>query len=160
MADIHIDEFFRDCTRALVLLYNSFPRQVTLYVDDIVSTTATDEFGIPTRRHQACLDALLWLAAEGYIRYHDRIRHEGLDQVVLTERSFLRLSMPSLKPDTKNALPPSVSKKLSTLAWQMREAIHSGSSDDINQVGLIFFNRHTSEEDSQFKESVKITGHD
>ncbi|MGI9276450.1 MAG: hypothetical protein ACR2PT_16600 [Endozoicomonas sp.] len=153
MADIHIDEFFCDCSRALVLLYNSFPRQVTLYIDDIVSTTATDEFGIPTKRHQACLDALLWLAAEGYIRYHDRIRHEGLDQVVLTERSFLRLSKPTLEPGAENALPPSVSKKLSTLAWQMRKAVNSGSSDAINQVGLAFFNR-------QYKENVKINGHD
>ena len=134
MADIHIDEFYQDCLKTLIQLYSVFPQLSTIYVDDLISTGGTDEFGIPNRRHKACFDTLLWLAAEGYIRYQDHIRQDALDQVVLTEKSFLRLSLPMAAPDPdqpETNLPPLVIKKQSTLAWQCRQALKSKSTDAI-----------------------------
>lgn len=139
MADIHIDEFFHDCVKALVLLYKQFPRKTSLYIDDLITAEPTDEFGIPTRRHQACFDALLWLSEEGYIRFFDRVRHDGLDQVVLTEKSFLRLSLPESPIEDRQELPAIVSRKRSTLAWAMKQSIKSGSTEAINQSAQQFF---------------------
>ena len=39
MADIHIDDFYRDCALILLRLYTSFPRKSVLYVDDIPLTS-------------------------------------------------------------------------------------------------------------------------
>ena len=139
MADIHIDEFYHDCAKSLVFLYNSFPRRVTLYVDDLISDSGTDEYGIPTRRHKACFDTLLWLSAEGYLHYQDRIRQDALDQVVLTEKSFLRLSLPVLEIKPDNPVPSLIARKQATRAWQLREAINQGSSEPINQACQAFF---------------------
>ena len=135
MADIHIDEFYHDCCKALSQLFNTFPRLTTLYVDDLISNSGTDEYGIPTRRHKACFDSLLWLADEGYIRYQDRIRQDALDQVVLTEKSFLRLSLPitlTNNNNNQNCL------KHPVLAWQLRQAINSGSTLAINHAVSAF----------------------
>lgn len=151
MDDIHIDEFYQDCLKTLVQLYNSFPRLTTLYVDDLIANAGTDEYGIPNRRHKACFDAMLWLASEGYIRYQDTIRHDALDQVVLTEKSFLRLSLPvssldSLdsqnklySPDKKQDLPPSIARKQATMAWQCKQALDNKGSEAIAQSALQFF---------------------
>ena len=139
MTDLHIDEFYLDCTTALVVLYNAFPRLITLYVDDLITDSGTDEFGIPTRRHQACFDTLLWLEAEGYIRFQDRIRQNALDQAVLTEKSFLRLSLPDLTITTDESVPVVVARKQASLAWQMKEALQQGSSEKINQACQSFF---------------------
>ncbi|OED40564.1 hypothetical protein ACH42_15855 [Endozoicomonas sp. (ex Bugula neritina AB1)] len=132
MIDIHIDEFHHDCGKALSHLYNSFPRLITLYVDDLISNSGTDEYGIPTRRHKACFDALLWLAEEGYIRYQDRIRQDALDQVVLTEKSFLRLSLPIVSESE------TITDQQTTHAWQLRKATKSGSTRAINQAVITF----------------------
>ncbi|USE35668.1 hypothetical protein [Endozoicomonas sp. SCSIO W0465] len=146
MADIHIDEFYQDCLKTLVQLYNSFPRLTTLYVDDLITNAGTDEYGIPNRRHKACFDAMLWLASEGYIRYQDTIRHDALDQVVLTEKSFLRLSLPAISPDNpdnkKNDLPTSIARKQATMAWYCKQALNDKGSEAIAQAALKFFTRH------------------
>ncbi|MGB1272553.1 MAG: hypothetical protein ACPG5T_10810 [Endozoicomonas sp.] len=143
MADIHIDEFYHDCIKILGQLYNSFPRLTTLYVDDITSGAGTDEYGIPNRRHKACFDTMLWLASEGYLRYQDRVRQDALDQVTLTEKSFLKLSLslPPLEsqPPFETELPEIVSQKRSTLAWQVREALQDGGSKAITQAAKTFF---------------------
>ncbi|MGB0361290.1 MAG: hypothetical protein ACPGEF_07785 [Endozoicomonas sp.] len=142
MADINIDEFYQDCLKTLVQLYNAFPKLSTVYIDDLISNSGTDEFGIPNHRHRACFDTLLWLAAEGYIRYQDNIRHDALDQVVLTEKSFLRLSLPIIDHETgdgENQLPPLVARKQSTLAWQCREALKNGGSNAIATTAQTFF---------------------
>ena len=142
MADIHIDEFYQDCLKTLVQLYNSFPRLTTLYVDDLIPNAGTDEYGIPNRRHKACFDTMLWLASEGYIRYQDNIRHDALDQVVLTERSFLRLSLPASPMDKKNDLPPSIARKQATMAWHCRQALKDKGSEAIAQAALQFFTQY------------------
>ena len=141
MADIHIDEFYHDCTKALVVLYNAFPRQITLYVDDLIANSGTDEYGIPTRRHKACFDALLWLGEEGYLRYEDRIHQNALDQVTLTEKCFLRLNQPSAQLSSTNQLPAALANRRKTLVWQFRDAISDGSSDRINQAFIDFMSR-------------------
>lgn len=139
MADIHIDEFYQDCLNLLVQLYNKFPCLTTVYVDDLIVNTGTDEYGIPNRRHRACFDAMLWMAEEGYIRYQDNIRHDALDQVMLTEKSFLRLSLPLINRESVNHLPPSVARKQSTMASHCRRALKSRSSEAIAQAALQFF---------------------
>lgn len=138
MADIHIDDFFHDCAKTLVHLYNVFPRQTSLYVDDIISPEPVDEFGLPGKRHQACFDSFLWLAREGYIHYAERVRMQGLDQVVLTEKSFLRLSMPGLTTELED-LPEPILMKKGTLGWQFRETLKSGSTHQLNQLCQQFF---------------------
>lgn len=132
MADIHIDEFYHDCTKALIILYNAFPRLITLYVDDLTNDNGTDEYGIPTRRHKACFDALIWLGDEGYLRYQDRIHQNALDQVTLTEKCFLRLNLPSAQLKPKSQLPAVLASRRKTLIWEFREAINEGSSEKIN----------------------------
>lgn len=134
MTDLHIDEFYHDCGKALAQLYNSFPRLTTLYVADLISHSGTDEYGIPTRRHQACFDALLWLADEGYIRYQDRIRQDALEQVILTEKSFLRLSLP--KADHHRS--DTVASKQATHAWRLRQALKDGTTATVNDAVIAF----------------------
>lgn len=92
MADIHITDFYRDAAKALNIIYGSFPRLITVFVEDICGPDSPDEFGLHSPRHQACLATLLWLAAEGYIRYQGTIRQEAIDQVTLTHKGFTLLS--------------------------------------------------------------------
>lgn len=84
MADIHVEEFYRDVAIALSQLYSAFPRRINLFVEDIAGPDEPDEFGLHSKRHMACFGALLWLAEEGFLRYVDTIRQEALDQAVLT----------------------------------------------------------------------------
>ena len=95
MADIHVEEFYKDVAIALVQLYMSFPRRVNLFVEDIAGPDEPDEFGLHSKRHMACFGALLWLSEEGLLRYVDTIRQEALDQAVLTREAFVRLSAPA-----------------------------------------------------------------
>lgn len=90
--DLQIDEFYKDAASGLLLLYQAFPRKVALYVEDLIGREEPDEFGLPSKRHQACLGALLWLAEEGFLRFESTIAYDALDQAVLTEKGFLRLS--------------------------------------------------------------------
>lgn len=92
MTDLHIDDFYRDISKALVLLYGHFPRRMTLIVEDIIGPDTPDEFGLPSPRHEACLQALLWLAQTDYLVFESLVRQEALDQAVLTHRAFLTLT--------------------------------------------------------------------
>lgn len=150
MADIHIDDFYRDCALALLRLYNFFPRKCTLYVDDIISPEHPDEFGIPTQRHLACFGCMIWLAEEGYARYEDTIRHDALDQIVLTQTSFIKLSglLPAqlcqpIPPNQQEnpPLPPSVAEQHATLAQQLRHAINHQQALMVKHLLRYFFNK-------------------
>lgn len=144
MADIHVEEFYKDAAIALVQLYGAFPRRINVFVEDIAGPDEPDEFGLHSKRHMACFGALLWLSEEGLIRYVDTIRQEALDQAVLTREAFIRLSSPgpqSLvhtfgRPDTdaSDRLPPSVQEDLSTHIHLIRSALKSGHSGRISQV--------------------------
>ena len=95
MADIHIDDFFKDAAGALNLLYRRFPQPIQLFVEDLTGPQEVDEFGLPNSRHMACFSTLLWLADEGFLRYVDTVRHEALDQATLTGRCFSALVAPA-----------------------------------------------------------------
>lgn len=138
MADIHIEEFYKDAAITLVQLYNAFPRRVNLFVEDIAGPDSPDEFGLHSKRHMACFGTLLWLAEEGFLRYVDTIRQEALDQAVLTRDAFVRLSMPA--PDAllnefgapeapeksaSTALPASLREELSSQVHLVRRALKS-----------------------------------
>ena len=148
MADIHIEEFYKDAAVALIQLYNAFPRRVNLFVEDIAGPDEPDEFGLHSKRHMACFGTLLWLAEEDLLRYVDTIRQDALDQAVLTQRAFVRLSAPA-SPDLQEpehtskdlSLPPAIREDFSTHIHVLRKALKSGSSAKISRVmQATFFN--------------------
>ncbi len=138
--DLHIDDFYRDTAAGLLMLYQAFPRKVALYVEDLIGHEEPDEFGLPSKRHQGCLGALLWLAEEGYLRFDSTIQYQALDQAVLTEKAFLRLtrSVPDL-PAATEALPSSVQRVHASLAHQLREALKSGNSERLAGLARLLF---------------------
>lgn len=150
MADIHIEEFYRDSAIALMQLYSAFPQRLSLFVEDIAGPDETDEFGLHSTRHMACFGALLWLAEEGFIRYVDTIRQDALDQVVLTHKAFTRLSGPASTAaldaftppalDQSESLPTSIREHLSSHISLIRGVIRNGTSTQISQVmKTVFF---------------------
>ena len=90
-ADLQIDEFCRNVARALLRVHSAFPQPIVLFVEDLIGTTEVDEFGLHPPEHRACFSALLWLGSEQYLRFGETIKQEALDQVVLTERTLLKL---------------------------------------------------------------------
>ncbi|MGL4317593.1 MAG: hypothetical protein ACRCTL_13415 [Pseudomonas sp.] len=133
--DLQIDEFYKDAAAGMLLLYQAFPRKVGLYVEDLIGREEPDEFGLPSKRHQSCLGALLWLAEEGYLRFDSTIAYEALDQAVLSEKGFLRLSraVPHALP-AGTTQTPSVRRVQATLAWQLREALAQQSSERVARL--------------------------
>jgi hypothetical protein len=138
--DLQIDDFYKDCAAGLLQLYQAFPRRMALYVEDLIGPSEPDQFGLPSKRHESCLGALLWLADEGYLRFDSSIRFEALDQAVLTEKGFLRLSR--MLPGTLTAaevLPPSVLRVRASLAQQLREALRSADSERLARLTRLVF---------------------
>ncbi len=133
MADLHIEDFYRDVAGILLSLYGSFPRPTTLFVVDLIGEHEPDPFGVPAPRHTACFSAMLWLAEEGFLRHTGSIRQEGLDQCCLSERGFVLLSTPRLDWQQPE-LPASVAHQRATLAQKLREALHSGSSSQLAEA--------------------------
>lgn len=133
--DLQIDEFYEDACRALLTLYRAFPRKTTLYLDELIGYREPDDYGLPCPRQQSCLGALLWLGEEGYLRHGGTIRHEALEQAVLSEKGFLRLST-RLTDD----LPPSHDcspreRRLhATLARQLQNALNAGDSERLAEL--------------------------
>jgi hypothetical protein len=139
MADLHIDDFYKDVALILLRLYGVFPRRHLLFVDDICGFEEPDEFGLPSARSLGCFSAMVWLGEEGYLRFEAPIRQEALDQTVLTEKSFLLLSSRSELPisaadEPDPIVPPSVMAESSTHIAQLRRAIGSNSSILIEQT--------------------------
>ena len=132
MADIHIDDFYRDVATIFLRLYAVFPRKSTLYVEDICGPDQPDEFGLHHPRFQAGFSTMVWLADHGYLNFQETIRAEALDQVVLSQKGFLLLtSRSSLEPVASkegDALPPSVLEQTSSNIAQLRRALREGSS--------------------------------
>ena len=136
MADIHIDEFCRDAALALLHLYSAFPRRASVYVEDIAGPDSPDEVGLHSDRHMACLGTLLWLAEEGYMRYEAMIYQDGVDQAVLTGKSFTLLSSLSdvRYEEPAPELPDAVAVEKMTLVEQMRAALRSGESRKVTAI--------------------------
>ena len=139
MADLNIDDFYRDSAVIMLRLYSSFPRKTILYVDDICGSDTPDEFGLHSERHRAGFSAMVWLAEVGYLSFTETIREEALDQAVLTQRGFLILTSRSeielgIADESDNTLPPSVMERSMTNIMQIRRALQEGSSIFIQQV--------------------------
>lgn len=137
MADIHIDDFYRDSALIFLRLYAMFPRKGIIYVDDITGPDDPDEFGLHSERFQAGFSAMCWLADHGYIQYDDAIKQEALDQAVLSHKGFMILSSRSeldFGGDTlDDGLPASVMEHSQSNINQLRTALKSGSSIMIKQ---------------------------
>ncbi|WP_145143345.1 hypothetical protein [Pseudomonas duriflava] len=138
--DLQIEDFYKDAARAMLVLYQNFPRKATLYVEDLIGREEPDQFGLPSARHQSCFGALLWLADEGYLRYTSTLGYDALDQAILTEKAFLRLSAshPHLLKEAE-ALPPSVRRQRSTLAQHLREALAENASERLVLITRLVF---------------------
>ena len=138
--DLQIDDFYKDAAAGMLTLYQAFPSKAALYVEDLIGREEPDEFGLPTPRHQSCLGALLWLAEEGYIRFDSTIGYDALDQAVLSEKGFLRLTrgVPHALP-AGDALPPSVRRVHATLAFQLREALEQRHGERVARLTRLLF---------------------
>lgn len=133
--DLQIDDFYRDAAAGLLMLYQAFPRKITLYVEDLIGHEEPDEFGLPSKRHQSCLSALLWLAEEDYLRFESTLQYQAIDQSVLTEKAFLRLtsSVPEALSNNES-LPLSLRRVHSSLAHQLRQALRDGDGEQLAQL--------------------------
>lgn len=140
MADIHIDDFCRDAALVLLHLYSAFPRRASLYVVDISGEDEPDEVGLHSDRYMACLGTMLWLAEEDFLRYEAMIYQDGIDQAVLTSKSFSLLSQVSdYKVKTPgDDLPQSIQAERMTMVEQIRAALRSGESDTITHIMRYF----------------------
>ncbi len=138
--DLHIDDFHRDAALGLVMLYQSFPRSVTLYLDDMVGILPPDEVGLPHPRQQHCLASLLWLAAEGYIRHQGTLGYAALEHAELTEKAFLRLACSSHPfNDLPHDTPPSIRRTRGSLVQQLRQHLRERDSEALIGVMQHFF---------------------
>ncbi|WP_417787708.1 hypothetical protein [Stutzerimonas xanthomarina] len=144
--DLQIDDFCRDAAAGLLILYQAFPRKIALYVGDLIGHEEPDEFGLPSKRHQGCLGALIWLAEEGYLRFESTIHFQALDQATLTEKAFMRLtrSVPNALA-CHESLPSSVRRVQSTLAHQLREALREGDSERLAKLTRQLFDSSLAE---------------
>ncbi|WP_101759399.1 hypothetical protein [Oceanicoccus sp. KOV_DT_Chl] len=146
MSDIHIDDFYKDVAVSFLHLYNSFPRKIILYTEDICGSDEPDEFGLHSVRFLSAFSAIVWLGEQGYLQYDATIKQEGLDQVTLTEKGLLLLSSrsdldfgdPLIQHrdghvDDSTSLPSSILEQSKTNISQLRKAVKSGSSIMIGQ---------------------------
>lgn len=153
MADINVENFYRHIAKILHILYTHFPTRAALYVDEVAGIDEPDEYGLHSPTYTAGFFAMLWLADEGFIKYADTIRQDGIDQAFLTHRAFLILTQPtnemindfvqssdkesggnvvSLQP--VDDISPSLKEEQKLVISQLRAALRSGSSIAINKV--------------------------
>lgn len=138
MTDINVDDFCKDAGRALLVLYQSFPRPLTLFVEDLCGPDRIDEFGMHSHRHLACFSTLLWLGEEGLLRFGEPIRQEAVDQAVLTGRSFTLLATPVpgfTAPGTQE-LSESLRLEQQTHVYRLEQALTERSSSHVRGVVL------------------------
>jgi len=142
MADLNILDFYKDTALALMSLQRVFPRKIDLFVEDLIGPDQVDEFGLHTKRHEACFGALLWLAEEGFLRYGATIRQEGIDQVYLTAQGLIRLTTIVSEPLTELDLedvPSFEARERLSMIEHIRRAIQSQSSEQVIQVMRAFY---------------------
>jgi hypothetical protein len=137
MADLHIEDFYRDVATILLRLYSVFPRKATLYVEDVSGPDQPDEFGLHSPRFQAAFSAIVWLADHGYLYFAETIRDEAVDQATLSEKAFLLLCAPAHQPlsaPPQDSAAPSVIAESLTAVAQLRQALRKGASLDIKRA--------------------------
>ncbi len=138
--DLHIDDFYRDAARGLVMLYQSFPCPVTLYMDDFVGVLPPDEVGLPHPRQQHCLSSLLWLAGEGYLRHQGTLGYEAVNQAELSQKAFVRLASAQHPFATGlDGMPASIQRTQGSLAQQLRQHLRNGDTEALIRVMQHFF---------------------
>jgi len=149
MAEINVEYFYQDSAKILSILYSSFPSKAAIYVDEVSGIDEPDEFGMHTSRYTACFYAMLWLEEEGYLRYSDNIKQDGVDQATLTQKAFKKLSaiaepiytellyadeeQPEDELD-ETSFPPSVLEDRMLVVYQLRRALENKSSIAIGKV--------------------------
>ena len=148
MADINIENFYRHIAKSLSILYAAFPTKAPVYVDDVAGIDEPDEYGLHSPTYTAGFYALIWLADEGFIRYSDTIRQDGVGQAALTHKAFLRLTKieePIYQPpyaDEGNVVSlvpaedtsPSLKEDQKLVINQLRNALRSGDSIAVTKV--------------------------
>lgn len=133
--DLHIDDFCQDVARILLDLFAVFPLKHAIYVEDISGPDTPDEVGLHSRRFEACLGTMLWLAEEGWLRYDSLIYREGIDQAVLTNKAFLLLSAQSqLLYAEVPEQPDAVRQHKQTRVAQLRHALQQRDSQQISHL--------------------------
>ena len=81
---------------------------------------------------------MLWLAEEGYLRFANTIHYEALDQAVLSEKAFLRLTR--IVPGPRRRWPPaSVRREQASLANQLRQALAQGDGERLAGLTRLLF---------------------
>lgn len=142
MADLNILDFYKDTALILMSLQRVFPRKMDLFVEDLIGPDQVDEFGLHTKRHEACFGAMLWLSEEGFLRFGATIRQEGVDQAHLTAKGLIKLSAIINAPITEAKLddvPSFEAQERLTMIEHMRRAIASQSSEQLTQVMRAFY---------------------
>lgn len=143
MADLHMDDFYKDVARIFTHLYASFPRKIILYVDDICGPDTPDEFGLPSPRFLSCFSTMIWLAEAGYINYITNIRQEALDQVTLSQRGLTLLySRSAVQSIAETLTAESANDELHNMSdhaypsniARLRYALKHGSSHTLEQL--------------------------
>lgn len=131
MLDIHITEFYNDTGRIFNRLYAQFPRQITLWTDEICGPDNADEYGMNSERYLAGYATVIWLQDEGYLRFEDIDKKDAFNQCCLTEAGYQALAgirQMSQQEDRPIDL--------------IRVALHEQSSDQMeNAVNLVFVSK-------------------
>jgi len=150
MADINVENFYKHIAKIFSILYATFPTKSPIYVDDVAGIDEPDEYGLHSPSYTAGFFAMIWLADEGYIRYSDTIRQDGVDQAALTHKAFLALTR-IVDPIYTEAVPqdesgkvvnlvpienlsPSMQEDQKLVINQLRQALRSGSSIAVTKV--------------------------
>jgi hypothetical protein len=150
MADINIENFYKHIGKILSILYAAFPTKTAVYVDDVAGIDDPDEYGLHSPDYTSGFFALIWLGDEGYLRYVDTIRQDGIDQAALTHKAFLRLTQISdpiylsplllseeeeqLESLSGEDLSPSLVEDHKLVINQLRGALHGGDSIAITKI--------------------------
>jgi len=150
MADINIENFYKHIARILSILYVNFPTKRAIYVDEVAGIDQPDDYGLHSPEYTAGFYALLWLAEEGYLRYSDTIRQDGIDQAIMTHKAFLKLTEisdpvyvdPNPQPEGNKVVQlqpiedysPSVQEDRKLIINQLRSALRSKSSIAITKA--------------------------
>lgn len=132
MADLHIEDFYRDAAAILIQLYNRFPRKGTVFVEDIAGDDEPDEFGLHSNRHMACFGTMLWLAEEGLLRYESVISQDAVDQAVLTAACFNRLS--TQYPEGEAAGGSGLIREAGLAVNRIRQCMANGTSTELSET--------------------------
>ena len=146
MLDIHIDDFCKDSALIFKLLYDAFPCNSDLLVEQIIGPDELDDFGLHSRRHQACLAAMIWLKDEGLIRFGGMIQQEGVDQAILTNAAFALLSSVSelnlLSSETTSITPSYSQEHDMFFISQIEQLIPTRSSQKLRSLMMHLFSKY------------------